>query len=367
MLPKKMHLTVSVYRHPDEFPSAVLQFFAEAAMSNVESSVPWFRNLVNGVFASHDGVRFFVLLDDCRPIAALPIVENKTAWGNAVEALANYYTALYAPPLANHINEQLMAHLIDAIKAAHAPVTSFRFAPMDPQSTGYRTLFASLKALGLVPFNFFSFGNWYHYVQEDWPAYLKSREGTVRSTIKRMGKKFAASNGTLELICGGADLERGLTAYQHVYALSWKQAEPFADFVPGLIRTCAGQGWLRLGVAWLNDQPIAAQIWIVSNGKANIYKLAYDENFKAYAPGTLLTALLMAQAIDVDKVQEIDYLIGDDPYKAAWMSRRRERWGIIAYNPKTIGGLLGLGKEAASRLLKPMADRIKKRWRKPTS
>lgn len=41
-------------------------------MSNVESSVPWFCNLVNGVFASHDGVRFLfcwttvALLQHCR-------------------------------------------------------------------------------------------------------------------------------------------------------------------------------------------------------------------------------------------------------------------------------------------------------------
>jgi hypothetical protein len=34
------------------------------------------------------------------------------------------------------------------------------------------------------------------------------------------------------------------------------------------------------------------------------------------------------------------------------MSQRRERWGIIAYNPKTLPGLLGLGKEVLGRRLK---------------
>ncbi len=230
---------------------------------------------------------------------------------------------------------------------------------MDPLSGPYRTLLGALQATGLIPFQFFCFGNWYQPVSDDWPTYLACREGTIRSTIKRMKKKFTAKGGTLELVLGGVDLARGLAAYELVYAKSWKTAEPFPRFVPSLIRTCAEKGWLRLGVAWLNDQPIAAQIWIVANGKANIYKLAYDEDYKAYASGTLLTAMLMEHAIENDQVVEVDYLIGDDPYKKSWMSHRRERWGIIAYNPKTMGGIIGLIEELSRRAFKPLVTLAK--------
>jgi hypothetical protein len=352
-------LTVSVYRHPDQFPPEVQQFFANAPASNVECSVPWYRNMVNAVFKDNDAVCFYVVSDQHRPVAALPIVVKRTTFGgHTIEALANYYTSLYAPTLAAQSDVQWLTYLMRAVKTEYAPVISLRFAPMDPDGVGFRTLLASLQANGLFSFEFFSFGNWYQPVTDDWSTYLKKREGTVRSTIKRMGKKFVAENGELELFCVGADLDRGIAAYQHVYALSWKQAEPYPDFVPGLIRACAAQGWLRLGVAWLNDKPIAAQIWIIFNGKASIYKLAYDESFKSYAPGTLLTAMLMERAIEVDKVQEIDYLIGDDPYKKAWMSHRRERWGIVSYNPRTLRGFLGLSKEVLGRTIKTVFVRI---------
>ena len=119
------------------------------------------------------------------------------------------------------------------------------------------------------------------------------------------------------------------------------------------------RGWLRLGVAWLKDEPVAAQLWIVAGGKANIYKLAYHEGYKSYAPGTLLTAMLMQHVMEQDRVAEIDYLIGDDAYKKSWMNQRRERWGLIAYNPRSLAGLLGLVRELAGRTLKLVKAKVR--------
>jgi hypothetical protein len=57
----------------------------------------------------------------------------------------------------------------------------------------------------------------------------------------------------------------------------------------------------------------------------------------------------MQYVIEQDRVTEVDYLIGDDAYKKSWVSDRRERWGLVAYNPKTASGLLGLGRELTGR------------------
>ena len=72
----------------------------------------------------------------------------------------------------------------------------------------------------------------------------------------------------------------------------------------------------------------------MANGKADIYKVAYDERYKAYTPDALLTAMLMQHVIETDAVTKVDYLQGDDPYKKTWMGERQERWGIVAYNPR---------------------------------
>ncbi len=343
---------VEVFPHPDKVPPDVAALFDQAETEHIEFGRAWFRNLVNAVYPSHEGVRIYVARSGKKPVAALPILVQKYALGHRVESLGNYYTAVYAPVVSPDASLSDLVTLLKTVRADYSQLASIRMSPMDPKSSTYLLFEKALKAAGLVPFEFFCFGNWYLPVQGNWDAYLMTRPGTLRSTIKRMTKKFQADGGTLELLQGSAEVERALTAYEQVYALSWKDSEPYPNFVQGLARTCAERGWLRLGVAWLDGKPIAAQIWIVSNDSANIYKVAYDEAFKAYTPGTLVTAMMMQHVIETDKVSKVDYLMGDDPYKKTWMSERQERWGIIAYNPRSIGGLFELCREALGRLVK---------------
>lgn len=350
--------TVDVLTHPDDMPSDVQALFADASSEHIEFGTTWFRNLVDSVFTAHPGVRFYVVRSDGLPIIALAVLVKRAAFANQVESLGNYYTALYSPAISSDATPADVLFLLEALKKDQAPLVSMRFSPMDPQSPNYSLLRDALKSAGLSPFEFFCFGNWYLNVNGNWKAYFMSRTGSLRSTIKRMTRKLVADGGRLEIISDAADVERALQAYEQVYRASWKNTEPHPNFIQGLVRASAAQGWLRLGVAWLGHKPIAAQIWIVANKKSNIYKLAYDESYKAYAPGTLLTALLMQHSFEVDQVSKVDYLMGDDPYKKTWMSARQERWGMVAYNPATVVGAMLLVKEVAGRKLKPWMGKL---------
>ena len=178
-------------------------------------------------------------------------------------------------------------------------------------------------------------------MRQRWGAYLDERPGQLRSTLKRKRARLLADGAKIEIATGPHDVERALAAYEQVYARSWKQPEPVPQFMPALIRLCARRGWLRLGSVWLGEVPIAAQLWIVADGRAAIYKLAYDDAYKRYAAGTVLTAQLMQHVLDVDQVHEVDYLTGDDAYKQQWMTHRRERWGLVAYDLRTMPGCWG--------------------------
>jgi len=349
---------VDVVRHPDQLAPDVRDFLTQAEKRCPEFGFAWFSNLAATVYPGSEELRFYVLRRLGTVLAVLPLRAEKAGLGWTLHALGNFYTTLFEPQFAPQCCTADLALLVATMQADWPGLGALRLAPMDRTAPSYRLIIDGIRAAGWQPYEFFSFGNWYQPVSGSWSDYLAKRNGTLRNTIKRMTKKFSGDGGTLEIVTAGDDVARAVEAYEKVYASSWKQAEPYPEFIPGLARTCAEQGFLRLGLAWLNGRPIAAQLWIVTHDRAEIYKVAYDERFKAYAPGTLLTALLMEHVIEVDKVTEVDYLIGDDPYKKTWMSHRRERWGIIAYNPRSLGGLAGWVREALGRQVKSVKARF---------
>jgi CelD/BcsL family acetyltransferase involved in cellulose biosynthesis len=96
----------------------------------------------------------------------------------------------------------------------------------------------------------------------------------------------------------------------------------------------------------LNGEPLAAQLWLTCSGKANIYKLAYVKGMEKLSAGSVLTQALMQHAMDVDRVAEVDYLSGDDAYKADWMALRRERVGLEAFDMRRPAGLLAAARQS---------------------
>ncbi len=321
------------------------------ASEDIDATPAWFDILQKTVFPGDEGVRYHYATDG-KEATLLPLRFSKAGRIRTLESLGNFYTALYAPLQTGGSDGHVIGHLLASAIKEHGGAHVMRFAPLDCEAPVYHQLLNELRAVGWVPLTYHCFGNWFLEVKNGWESYLRSRSANLRSTIKRRTKDFTAVGGTLEVISGCENIEQAIAAFQEVYSASWKVPEPYPDFVPTLIRRMAEKGMLRLGIARLGDQAVAVQLWIVAGKKASIFKLAYHENFADYSPGTVLTAHLLRHAIERDGVTEVDFLKGDDKYKRMWMSHRRERRGIVAYNPATIMGAVLLLKELLGRLTK---------------
>lgn len=353
-------LKVFVYGCVTELPPDALQLMARHEEATLQFGQAWMQNLETQVFASHPGRCYFVLREGGDAVAVLPLLVSGGVLYRQAQALTNYYTCLYEPALAPGLNPQTLSRLFTVVRAHLGAIHSLRLSPMNPDSTAFATVERALAMAGFGTERYFCFGNWYLQAPSSWAAYLANREGKLRSTIKRMKQRLAVDGAHVEIITTAAELKRGIAAYETVYSKSWKVPEPSPGFMPGLMRLCAERGAMRLGLVWLNGQPIAAQFWMVAHGRAEIYKVAYDEGFKHHSPGTVLTAHLLQHVLELDRVREVDYLIGDDPYKKNWMSHRRERWGLMAYNKLSFIGVAMLLVARFKRLVKPWVVRLHK-------
>lgn len=273
-------------------------------------------------------------------------------------ALANYYCSLYAPITAEPDGgEAALPGLIDAVRASRPAVQAIDLNPLS--SDAAPALAAALERAGWSTETYFRFGNWYLEVEgRSFDAYFAGLASQVRNTVRRKEKKLRAAQGfEMGIATAGEELERALGDYERIYASSWKHAEPHPEFVPSIVRHLGERGWMRLGWVRLEGEPIAAQIWVVKDGIASIFKLAYDERHAQLSAGSVLTAHLMRHAIDADRVRIVDYLTGDDAYKREWMSHRRERVGVRAYLRASARGRLALAARAARASLKRVLRR----------
>lgn len=266
-------------------------------------------------------------------------------------SLSNYYSCLYGPQGdAGTVSSAQWLAAGQAMKLLPGGAV-VRLQPLDATADWLPHLEAGLLAAGYWTDRFFSFGNWYQPVPEGgFEAYWPARPSALRNSVDRGRRRLdKAGPWRIDIHSQTSDaLEGAIAAYEAVYAKSWKTPEPCPAFMPGLIRLAASMGWLRLGVLWLNDEPLAAQLWLVCGGKANIYKLAYVQGFEKLSAGSVLTTALMQHTMDVDGVGEVDYLSGDDAYKADWMAARRERVGLVAFDRASVRGVAGAARHFAA-------------------
>ena len=262
--------------------------------------------------------------------------------GGHLDSLSNYYAALFAP-ISTRASPPAAHGAALATWFMKQGAATVRLHPIDPHAQVWLALCRALRGHGFWVDHYFAFGNWHHPCSgQRWHQYLATRPSRLRHSIARAERRLHQSeNWRLELLDSRGSIEslrQAVFDFNHVYARSWKKPEPHLTFVPALCELAHQQGWLRLCVLYIGARPVSAQIWLVHHGVASIYKLAYDETCAKLGVGTLVSAALTRHVLDVDQVNEIDFLAGDDAYKAEWMSARRERSGMIAFNSRSAVG-----------------------------
>lgn len=271
----------------------------------------------------------------------------------SVTTLANWYTFRWRPlatPGADH------RPLFEAAAAALATRTwRVTLALLPEEDATASELTAAFRRAGWITRCISHDSNHVLYLGgRGYAAYLSGLPGRLRTTLKRKSGRVGCTVHT--------DYHDDIwDIYQAIYEDSWKPEEGSFEFLRAFARAEAAAGRLRLGIAEIEGEPVAAQLWTVEAGVAYIHKLAHRENARAHSPGSVLSAALFEHVIDRDRVELVDFGTGDDPYKQDWMEDVRPRYRLEALRPDRWRSWPYLARALGGRVLAHLAPRRPRR------
>ena len=319
-------MRVETYESHEQLPAPAVAALSYRHGVRFFHSIDWFGCLLRHGFDTETPPRIYLASDDDGPQCALFCAVKSPGH---LTSLSNFYTMEYGPIGIGERGAEGLAAIARVLATERWHTIDLRAMRRDERAQ----LDAALSAAGFSCYPYLQYDNWYLEVRgRSFEEYYSALGSRLRNTIRRKGKKLKRDHEhTIDIYpVDDVSFDDAIAVYEHVYASSWKNPEPFPAFMPALFSTCDQLGIARIGVARIDGNPAAAQIWINDHGRTVIYKLAYDEQYAPMSIGSLLSYRLFEHAIDNDQVHEIDYGVGSESYKRDWMNARRESWSCAS-------------------------------------
>ncbi len=292
------------------------------------------------------------------PLVARARADGANSWlflaeaGGRAQSLTSWYTMAFRPIFSGQPDRATkFALLVATARRLGKRLSTITLSPMNGDDTSMvMQAFDRARWVGFrhettvrwtVSTDGMSFGD-----------YWAARPGELRATVKRKAAKHRIDTKIYTSFDGNAWAD-----YEAIYAASWKTEEGSPEFLRDMAMSEGAAGALRLGIARIDGNPAAAQLWTVENGHAVIHKLAYLESARDQSPGSVLSAAMFQHVIDTDKVALIDFGTGDDRYKADWMDTRTLLYTVRLFNPRRAAGLWGAAKATLRVLVRRSGNR----------
>ena len=169
--------------------------------------------------------------------------------------------------------------------------------------------------------------------------YLKAMDRKWRKDVERRRRKLESEKqATVSPVGLPGDIEGELTAGFAVEASGWKgqrgtaiaQSGSVTTFYRTLAEEFAKDGRLRFSTIFAGDELVAFDYCLLDHGRLWILKGGYDEAFRGYAPGLVLTLAQIERAFELGL--EAVELCGDvAPWKLRFANASRAQCSVHSF------------------------------------
>jgi CelD/BcsL family acetyltransferase involved in cellulose biosynthesis len=182
-----------------------------------------------------------------------------------------------------------------------------------------------------------------HYVpiRSDWETFFATRFGRrQRKTLNHNARRLEAKCGPVSTTFNAVPDDPALLArlaampqeavYHGADRLSIFGSGPKRAFFEEVVQRFSRRGWLRLGVLELKGELAAFRLAFRYAGKHIDYFTGFHRDYAKVSPGAVLLAQVMEDCFR-DRLREVDFLRGAEPWKAVWTDERRRNVRLRVY------------------------------------
>jgi CelD/BcsL family acetyltransferase involved in cellulose biosynthesis len=181
-----------------------------------------------------------------------------------------------------------------------------------------------------------------------WKSYLSTVSRSHRANVNRRLRRLKESFQTVEFQKAEDEATRMslFKEFMHLHAMRWSGDESSTALTgPDVIafheefsRIALERGWLRLYVLRLDGKAVASTYSFRYGDVFYYYQAGYDTAYNSYSVGLSTLAQAVERSIE-EGITEIDFLHGEEEYKALWTRTRRDLERTQCFPPNVYGAV----------------------------
>lgn len=200
-----------------------------------------------------------------------------------------------------------------------------------------------------------------------WELYLQSLSKRARRLLRQQHQTYVATGrATLIEPKSASEIEEALTYLRELHQHRWEEKniegcfsdQGFGAFLQSVCFDMAAAGRLYLRLLKIDGEMAAGAVGFWDDDRLNLYLVGMEPRLEEHRPGWTLNVFTIQSAIERG-VQHLDFLRGDEPYKARLGARPRSQCRWVAAAPRSLPRLRHMAYQAGSWL--------KKHWPQTTS
>jgi CelD/BcsL family acetyltransferase involved in cellulose biosynthesis len=335
----------------DDIPSRLRDDWLRLAADDPTAGPDW-RSAWWDVYGAGLEAALGVVYRDDTVVALAPWYVDRKPWlGRSLAAMGDgkactdYQRILLEPTLSEADRAAVVRCLVEAYvgNRATARASAWTLEGIEPAEPSIGLVCGQLAAKGFDLTEEPLESSWVLELPQTWNEFTAGVHRSMRRKINKAARRVEQGEVRFETATTWESIDAAWEDFVRLHALRFRDrdaaggcfADPrFGAFLRPAVRRLAERGAAELVWCRAENAIVAVQLFVLGGKTAFMYQSGIDPAQMQLEPGHLLYTHVIRRLIERG-YERLDFLRGDEPYKADWGALRRPLVRLVAVSPRT--------------------------------